>query len=216
LGWQLLDELEHDWHVDVVVGPARGPQLPVLPPLLLPLLLLVVPPLLPPLLDDVPPHSLAGTHALTCAPSAVESVVHDSPAVQPLEPEQIAAQYVSPPNCAHTPRPQLLSVRHGTQALEPPLEDPLPPPLLLLVLSEPLPPSPKAVSLVVACPEHAASAARDARAPSASRRGRVGARELRVSVSTLLRFAFAEPEHHVTVRQNRVSEDPCRNHGDRP
>jgi hypothetical protein len=42
-------------------------------------------------------------HALTCAPSAVESVVHVSSAPQATSPEHFVAQYVSPPNCAQTP-----------------------------------------------------------------------------------------------------------------
>jgi len=80
----VLEDDEHEEHVEGTFGPTRVPQ--VLPPLLLPLLLLAVPPLLPPLLPvpasdgAVPQTPPRGTQPLTCAPSTLLSVTHDSSA----------------------------------------------------------------------------------------------------------------------------------------
>src|SRR5579883_2082645 len=123
----------------LVFGPASDPQLPPLDPPLPPPLdpplpppddpplpLLVPPPLPPPDPPPDPPHTLPrGMHACTSVPSAVLTVVHAVSAGQLAPPPHVAAQYVSTPNCAHTPPLQSLSVRHVGQPLPP-----LPPPLL--------------------------------------------------------------------------------------
>jgi hypothetical protein len=74
LGWQVLDDDEHEVHPAVTVGPTSVPQ--VLPPLLL-----AVPPLLLPLPPELLPAAqtpLRGTQPLTCAPSTELSVVQAS------------------------------------------------------------------------------------------------------------------------------------------
>jgi hypothetical protein len=82
----LLDEAEHDVHVEVTVGPASPPQVP--PELDPPLLDPELPPLDPPELLPLPPlaHApLRGTHPLTCAPSTLLTVVHAWSAAQAPE-----------------------------------------------------------------------------------------------------------------------------------